>query len=279
MKALLLSLVLLVVAGAALGVYFFYKEFWEKGEIQKEILSELREEVFVIPEPVDEGALIFEAVEPQLREGLLEEARVQLEAVIRLYPDSARTPEAKRIIGGLNLDRLFSRDPHESKRTVLVRSGDSLLKIARQEDCTYHFLLKANGLTHPQNLHPGEELVVADLDFELEVDLEKGRVTLLRAGAFFCDYPILGSKIPGRVRLPFRSKVVDKIAFVEGERILLSDERYPSASLRIRIGEQGMDLRPLPEAEQEVFGGVFLSAADLDELNALLRLGTPAMVY
>ena len=136
----------------------------------------------------------FEKAVEILRENT-EEGRDALYELLRYFPDSTRATEAKRIIGEMNLDALFSPGQNSTRKDYVVQPGDSLGRIAAKNATTVECLLRANSMMSSA-LQPGDHLFVFPLEFEIQVSVGAKTLTLLRNGRFFKEYPAVEVRLP-----------------------------------------------------------------------------------
>jgi hypothetical protein len=167
--------------------------------------------------PPDPGIKRFERAMELVDANDLSGGRAALYDLLRTFPTSSRVPEAKRIIGEINMDGLFNADLNPQGKDYIVQPGDAPLSIAGRQQTTIECLMRANGLQSGL-LQPGDHLFVFPLDFAIVVDVSSKTVTLMRNGYFFREYAALDIKLPSGTRLPFEAKVVDKPAWVGGRR-------------------------------------------------------------
>jgi hypothetical protein len=224
-------------------------------------------------------------------------------------------PEVRRILGEINVDRLFSRSPMPGKRDYIVKPGDSLARIEKGSLTTIPFLKQLNNLTS-LNLQPGDRLVYQPLEFEMEVELSSSTLTVRQKAAagleptFFKRYPLTAVVLPPNFPKTLQTQIHEKVAWFDGRKLLVTDPKYtfarkrlvttnrpPRASLILRPESDRHDEPPAPEpvvpaAPADQAGGataprpqppaaaqgVFLSDSDMEELSTILRVGTPIMV-
>ncbi len=127
------------------------------------------------------------------------EGRDALYELLRYFPDSSRAAEAKRIIGEMNLDALFSPSQNTTRKDYVVQPGDSLGRIAGKNATTVECLLRANSMMSSA-LQPGDHLFVFPLEFEIQVSVRAKTLTLLRDGRFFKEYQALDVRLPGGLK-------------------------------------------------------------------------------
>lgn len=285
-------LVYLVVLGLTLGsmalAYYIYMKVLSPEERLREELSRIRRAE--LPK-IDPGLKRFDAAAELLKEGRFHEAREALFRIVQQFPDSAAAPEAKRIIGEINMDELFSREPVPGKRDYIVQPGDSLALIASRQNTTMDLLIRLNGLMGA-TLHPGDHLTVLPVSFNLVVDVSAKTVTLRRVAGekevFFKEYQAVDLRLPAGMKLPAEMEIKGKSAMLDGRAVLSTDPRYAEADKWLPGSRAGVVLRtpPLPEPAPAPGPdgrpapppapppGIFLSPEDLEEMFALVRNGS-----
>ena len=103
---------LLVLGGAVAGAVWYYEHSVLPEQRRKEAITEMLK----TPGPkADPGRRIYDEALESIRGGDLEKARGRLAEVIELYPDSERSGDARRVLGEMNMDRLFARVPMPGK--------------------------------------------------------------------------------------------------------------------------------------------------------------------
>ncbi len=277
---------LAVLAGTVLGAIYIYRETWlpEKqrtAEVQTLLSSEAPK--------ADPGKKQFDHAMDLIRQGELDGARRLLTEITDVYQDSSRYPDSRRVLGEMNLDRLFSRAPMPGKLEYTVVRGDSLHEIAKRFRTTLAYIRRVNNLLG-SIVHPGDRVVVYPLNFSLQVDLGNKQITLLKEGRFFKEYAIAGLHLP-YPSLPEQTTIGDKPAWVAGKKIQPSDDRYAAARKWLQTagkpGRPGLIFSPPPKAQPaedaapgtdatpEPPAGIYLQESDIEELSTLVRVGTP----
>jgi len=217
----------------------------------------------------------------------IEEAREKLNLIENLFPDSNHAPEARRILGEINLDEILSVENMANKKIHRVSPGEGYLRIATQNETTLDSIMFLNGLTEFGNLHTGDELVVMPLDFKLVINLPKNRVELFhrdqekKEHVFAKDYPILRAEV-GRLRSgAHQTGISSKFGEVDGSAYSPTHKSYRLATkvLGLKVGGTYLPLRPEPLPNQPDPGaGVFLAPSDMEELSMLIRVGNEVEV-
>ncbi len=218
--------------------------------------------------------------------GRLDNAREKLTLIQKLYPNTEHGPEARRILGEINLDRLLSISHMENKKIHTVASGEGYLKIADLNDTTLGCIMYLNGLLETGPLHLGDELIVMPLDFKLVVDLARERIELHHATAasgpsYIKDYLIKKLDI-GKFRgRSLKTKISRNMGELKGRPYQSSHPRYRTALkiIGFSLGRSAIQIRPVPVIDDEDPGrGIFLAESDVEELAMLIRIGNEVEV-
>lgn len=222
------------------------------------------------------GELAFQKAGESIASGDLKEAREKLTTITNLYPTSAAAPQARRILGEMNLDELLSIESKEGKQTHVVVRGDSFAGIATKYKTSVDCLMYLNGLMEITGLQPGDDLIVMPLEFRLLIEPQKKVLSLWNAGKFVKDYPILRAEVPAN--LVAQTTTIDsKSATLDAKRIAPGAKGYRQSEKTIHLAKLPFQIRPLPatpaDKEAAPAKGLFLDPADIEELNLLTRPG------
>ncbi|MGJ8694807.1 MAG: LysM peptidoglycan-binding domain-containing protein [Verrucomicrobiaceae bacterium] len=272
--------VLAVLGGLVIFLKEFRKDFAQPAGASEERLDKLIDETE--DSTFKRGEREFNRAVELIAMERLDDAREKLLFIQNLHADSEFGPEARRILGEINLDRVLSVSNMNNKEVHVVKSGDSFLRIANQHDTTLDCMMFLNGLLDTNTLHPGDELIVMSLDFKLVIDLERERVELFERDAekkehvFTKDYPIIRADVPGSGSRSQYSKISGKVGEDRGRSYQPIHSKYRNGTkvLTFKLGGRIIQLRPVPEADEEDPGsGIFLSNSDMEELAMLIRVG------
>ncbi|MCX6854056.1 MAG: LysM peptidoglycan-binding domain-containing protein [Verrucomicrobia bacterium] len=243
---------------------------------------------------IDPGDKRFEVAAAQIREGKFSEGRELLYKMLQQFPDSATCPEAKRIIGEMNLDELFSAENKINKKDYIVQPGDSLALIASKQSSSMDMIVRLNGLMGT-TLQPGDHLTIIPLEFSIVVDISEKAVSLRRKTGekeyFFKEYHASDIRLPNSIKVPAEMEIKGKAAISDGRAVLSTDPRYVDAEKWLPASRNGVVLRTPPVAKAVPVAqtnpkstvpaiaptpesGVFMERADLEELFALVRNGS-----
>ncbi len=297
LKLLLFLIVLGITLGSMATAYYIYDKILRPEKaIQAEMAGMKKSDM----PRIDPGAKRFELAVEQIRQGRINEGRELLYKMLQQFPDSATCPEAKRIIGEINLDELYSANHKVGKKDYIVQPGDSLALIASRQGTNMDMIVRLNGLMGI-TLQPGDHLTLVPLDFSVVVDVSAKTVTLRRKSGdkeyFFKEYPAVDIRLPPSMKVPAEMEIKGKSAVSDGKSVLSTDPRYVDAEKWLPGSRTGVVLRtppvakaipvavPEPETKSKKSDpspvvdlieiapdtGVFLDRADLEELFALVR--------
>ena len=292
-KILVFVLTLALLGGTFLAAYWFYDTIDQPERLAEQQLLRRQQQTNKGPAP-DPSAPSFQKINDALAAGQLEDVHEQLNRLLKVYPDSPWESEARRMLGEMNVDRLFSRSPMPGKRDYIVKSGDSLAKIEKGSLTTIPFLKRLNNLSS-LNLQPGDRLVYQPLEFELEVRLADEVLTVRQKAAagldpiFFKNYRLTAVVVSPAFPKVLKTQIQEKPAWVGDRKVLATDPQYAFARTQLlttgRPGRPGVLFRPDSERVSVPAGGVtavvqgiFLDDGDLEELSTILRTGTPVVI-
>lgn len=295
-KLVLAFFALIILCAGVLVAAWFYKNIVAP---EQAIVEEIEERATVkkidLPPPPDLGIRQFAKAVELLKAGELQAAREQLYYVMQYYPDSATYADAKRIVGEINVDLLLSEIPIEGKTEYVVKRGDSLLAIARNNKCTIDYIIRTNSRT-TTTIFPGDRLTVFPLDqFSMTIDKSDAAIRIERDGKLFKEYPIVKMALPPMVRAPVSTTISDKVAWGDKGRLNFEQVGYLGANKWISTNKKGLlirasrdlvsvaapnqsaavddDSKSQPTSSSDY--GVMVDQADIEEMFAYIRGNTP----
>jgi hypothetical protein len=271
--------VVAILGGLVLFLREFQENFQERGPLDEASIEKILEDNEQIG--FEAGQYEFNQALESIALGEIDKAREMLHLIENLYPDSTHAPEARRILGEMNLDEILSVENMSNKRIHQVAPGEGYLRIATGNQTTLDAIMFLNGLTGFNDLHTGDELIVMPLDFKLVVDLPRERIELYhrdqekKEHVFAREYRILKSSLQIRGG-PYQVKVSGKNGEDAGSVFPPSHPGYRHAEkvLGIKVGRSLIQLRSLPEEGEELpRRSLFLKRSDMEELAMLIRVG------
>ncbi len=112
-------------------------------------------------------------------------------------------------LGGINIKLVMAPLPMpEDKVIYIVKSGDSLGKIARRNGTTVELIQKSNNLSNPNIIRKGDRLLILKGKFLIKVSKSKNELILYFKNRFFKRYPVATGKFDKTPEGTF--KIVEK---------------------------------------------------------------------
>jgi hypothetical protein len=226
---------------------------------------------------IDPGEKAFQKAHELLALGKLDEAREKLVSIVTVYPSSPSAPDARRIVGEMNLDEILSTSRMDGKKTHVVKKGNSFFSIAAEYktniDCIMHF----NSMLELKGIQPGEELVVLPLNYQILIEPHRKALSLWDGTRFIREYNIIHLGLTGA--LPAQHTTINsKAAEAGGKRVQLPSKDYRGASKIIQFGKPPVQIRGFDGPAEEAPHGIVLKTEDMEEINLLTRVGNEVEV-
>jgi LysM repeat protein len=233
-------------------------------------------------------------------EGNLTEARAILVNALITAPKSPVTRELRDLLGDVNTQIFFSKEPSPRKIEYTVKRGDALSSIARKLQSSAEVIMRVNALESTL-IRPGEKLLVPQLDFTITIDLSRDRVVVHDSHGFFTQYPVASVELPPARQPTIQTKVTAKSFWENGKPVRPSQELQKEGTPRIDLGRRGYVLYGVEE-ESDATGsqiaveaddkeqtpnsddanrppqGIAMLKKDLAEIELLIRKGTPVTI-
>lgn len=280
LKLLLALFALAILAAGGLAVAYYWKNYFRPNWEATQEFEGARKGTTARKDLPDLGIREFEAAKGLLVDGELQAARDRLLYLLEYYPDSKTAPQAKEIIGEINLDLLLSRTPIPGKEEHVIKSGEFLGPISRKYQTSINYIMRAGGRTN-HLIHPGDRLVVYPLNFKLQISLGQKAITVLTPdeGKFFKEYAIQEVNLPPQIKAPASTKVAEMVAWYQGKPVTFESQHYFDGNKWIRTGLPGLFIRPdgasRENDEKDDPFGITVAKEDLEEMFAYLRPSNP----
>lgn len=156
------------------------------------------------------GGILLESARGEREKGNLEAARKKYLEILESFPSGAEGEEARRVLGEINLELLYSPVIVPGFARYTVVRGDTLTSIAARHHTTPELLAKINGIDG-HLIRPGQNLKVPLERFEVVVSKSENSLMVLYGGEFFKLYRVGtgtgGSTPSGEFRIA--TKLVD----------------------------------------------------------------------
>jgi hypothetical protein len=221
---------------------------------------------------VDPAAQSFAKARDVLAMGKVSEARERFAAIIHGFPSSPTAPLARQIVGGMNLDDLLSTRVMDGKAPYRVVPGDSYLGLIARQQTTLENLIHINALMEMKAIRPGDELVVMPLHFRMLIEPRRRMLSLWDGGKFLCEFALC--EVPSAVMHATGTTTVrSKSAEVSGQKIAPGSKGYAAATKVISLKNPAVRIMSGEGEGEDAPVAIVLKAADMEELNLLVREG------
>ncbi len=276
-KVLVILFLLALIGGGGAAAYYLLVYKPEKRD--ELLLAKGNQRAAATPDP---STPEIEKARALRRERKLAEARETLTAMMERFPDSSHRNEAEAMVGSMNVEEALNGRPGPGKVTYIVKSGDTLERVARHLKSNTELIFRANNL-ETINLKIGQKLEIPQIDAALEIRLAERKVVLRNRGQFFRSYPIKTLKAPAKKGFEAKTKVFEKLAFKNGLRVAPFTKEFAGSIRAISFtGQPGYTIFGEPDdpnsGEKAPSGGIGLAAADVEELQTLSNVGTPVTI-
>ncbi|HEX8371445.1 MAG TPA: LysM peptidoglycan-binding domain-containing protein [Chthoniobacterales bacterium] len=229
----------------------------------------------------DRSAADYEALVASFKGKPRGESIAALQKFLTDFPSSKKAPDARKLLGDLNIEEFFSRTPGPNKTEYVVVPGDSLARISSKNKVSFDLIIRANNIDRLL-IHPGDRFLIPTGEFSIEISAKDKVLTLKDRGSFFKEYPLMVANLPSNVP-PEGVEVTEKIAWHDGKRVAFGDKNYVGSSRWISLSNSGLNLYSVIEDGSPVDvdppgSGAQLSPGDLEEIFALVNRGTPVTI-
>ena len=278
------ALIILLLACTVFGVsgYFAYELF-----IRPQVELEQERGAPPTPAPPESTLPEFNKCVTLKRQGKLLEARAAFYDYIDHNPQSTILEQARNELGELNTRIFLSPIASPEKGVYIVKSGDVITRVAQKNKTTPELIMRANSLSGSM-LRIGQKLLLPPTNFSLLISRRQNKVIVTNDNRFFKQYNIL--KWPPQIP-PYKKggppqarqvgKVIEKIAWLDGGRVIFTDKGYERATHWIAISIKHCTLYTEPPANADPNkiskppSGIALSPQATAELGAMLVRGNP----
>lgn len=181
----ILLIILLIVAGVA--AFVISRPWWEKHGNRAAQPFPMSAPKQTPQNPQQQG---LQAIRALASNKSLEEARQKGYALLAQTQDPALTASLETLLGQLNIELILSQATMPEKEEYVVRSGDSLERIAKKFKTTVDLIKKSNALQQRPVLHPGDRLRVFKGTFTLAISKSRNDLVVKVNDRFFKRYRV-----------------------------------------------------------------------------------------
>src|SRR3569623_1699047 len=141
---ILLFIFVVALAGAVIaGTYWTYTRVMGHDQVVQKEIKQIEGKKSAPPDP---GIKRFDRAVEILKTGDTAAAHDAFYDLLWHFPESSKAREARRIVGEMNMDTLFSHELSGDKKEYTVQPRDVLNTIAHKNQMTVACLLRANGM-------------------------------------------------------------------------------------------------------------------------------------
>ena len=216
--------------------------------------------------------------------GNLQKARETAYLVLESSQDARTRQSTRKLLGELHTELVFSSRQMPEKEDYIIQRGDSLGKIANTFNTTVELLQKGNNI-QGSLIRGGDRLRVLKAEFSLAVDKSDNILDVFMNGKFFKRYRVGTGKFAKTPEGEF--EINDRIAQPtwwrpDGKAIPFGDPDNLLGTHWLSLNVRGYGIHGTWEPDtighQASAGCVRLLNEDIEELFALLPLGTPVKI-
>lgn len=211
-------------------------------------------------------------------------AREKAMAALEAGPPPALRRQVEDALGDIHTRLVFTPAPMPEKTDYIIASGDTIGGIARKLGTTVELVMKGNLLTSA-NIRPGDRLRVLTGKFRAVVSIRDREMTVFLNDRFFKRYRVGTGKYEKTPTGDFQ--ITDRIAQPtwwrpDGKAIPYGDPENVLGTHWLALNVRGYGLHGTWEPETigqaESAGCVRMMNTDIEELFALLPIGTPVSI-
>ena len=232
-------------------------------------------------------------------EGKLDEARAILVTALITAPNSPVTRQLRDLLGDVNTEIFFSKEPSPRKTEYTVKRGDAISSIARKLESSAEAIMRVNDLDSTL-IRPGEKLFVPRLDFTITIDLPRNRVVVTTVAGFSLNTQWFQPICRGRHESTIHTKVAAKSFWEKASwwpshglqkeitpRIDLRragyvlsgvEENSDTSSSEIAVENNDSEAASDSGDANRLLPGIAMLKEDIAEVGLLIRKGTPVTI-
>lgn len=222
--------------------------------------------------------------EQQAQAGNLLAARKNLLKVLELTKNPVAATRARKVLDQINIGLLMTSRRMPGKVEYIVKSGDTLERIARKHGTNIELVRKGNDIKGAL-IHPGQRLRIPNGDFSITVDKSDNILTVNYNGDYFKTYrigtgkhdktPTGATKVTGRILHPTWWQPDGK-AIPYGSPDNLLGTHWLALDMR-GYGIHGT-WEPETIGKHESEGCIRMHNKDIEELYTIIPIGTPVTI-
>ena len=221
---------------------------------------------------IDPGDQFYDSARRLMADGKHVEAREKLGMIIANHPMSGRAQSARKIVGEMNLDELFSVGRLEGKVYHYMQRGETHEQAAEKCRSNLDSLLYLNPSMDLRRSKEGERLLVLPLDFHFVLEIERKAISVWNGGRFVCEFAVL-QLVDRLARQRGGYFIESKVAGSSDLKPRVGTAEYRSATKAIWLARPALKIQGWDGEGDPPEGAVLLASADMEELFLLTRPG------
>ena len=221
---------------------------------------------------IDPGDQFYDSARRLMADGKHVEAREKLGMIIANHPMSGRAQSARKIVGEMNLDELFSVGRLEGKVYHYMQRGETHEQAAEKCRSNLDSLLYLNPSMDLRRSKEGERLLVLPLDFHFVLEIERKAISVWNGGRYVCEFAVL-QLVDRLARQRGGYFIESKVAGSSDLKPRVGTAEYRSATKAIWLARPVLKIQGWDGEGDPPEGAVLLASADMEELFLLTRPG------
>jgi hypothetical protein len=221
---------------------------------------------------IDPGEQFYDAARRLMAEGKHAEAREKLGVIIANHPLSGRVQSARKLVGEMNLDELFSVGRLEGKVFHYMQRGETHEQAAEKCRSNLDCLLYLNPSMDLRRHKEGEKLLVLPLDFHFILEIERKVISVWNGGRYVCEFAVL-QLVDRMARQRGGYSIGSKVAGFPDDKPHVGTAEYRSATKAIWLARPTLKIQGWDGEGDPPEGAVLLASDDMEELFLLTRTG------
>ncbi len=213
----------------------------------------------------------------------LVEARAMYRMLLDRFPGSPLVPQTQTRLGNVNIALLFSPLVTELDGVHVVKSGDTLGKIASRSGTTVEFLRRANGLKGDL-IRLEQKLKIPKGRFGIVVDKSQNQLLLTEDNQFIKSYPVATGKENSTPVGTFTivTRIPNPVWYKQGAVVPPDSPENILGTRWLGIDRQGYGIHgsvdPAAVGQQITAGCVRMTNGDVEELFDIVPVGTEVTI-
>lgn len=154
--------------------------------VEKSVAPEISPKVI----PTGDVAIMLDAASKLASDDRLVDARAKYSVALKSTDDPSVRQQIEQKLAGINIKLLLSPRQMPEKQNYVVKSGNSLARIAKRYGTTVDLLQVSNMISNPNHIKPGDRLKVFTGKFSITCSKSRHDIIVYMNGEFFKRYKV-----------------------------------------------------------------------------------------